>query len=74
MKLASCAPIVAAMSSSSESVSVFNGATRDLAITMEVKMLCRRRATAPYATLLASAKTCSSTRSCGFTGTGKYCR
>ena len=37
MKLASRASMVAAMSSSCGSVSVFNGATRDLAITNEVK-------------------------------------
>lgn len=71
MKWAKCAPIRAAISSSCGSVSFLRGATRFFAKTKEMWLSCRIRATAPYATVLASEKICNSTFSCGFIGSKK---
>ena len=63
----------APISSSFGRVSSLRGTTLDFAITKDVLLPLQRKATAPYAVRLASAKTCSLSCCLGVPTVGKYC-
>ena len=61
MKFPSLVATNVAISSSFGKVRVLRGATLDLAITKDISWFLHRKATAPYAFVLASANMCNST-------------